>query len=150
MSKSEGYVDKEIISVQSPCLGFADGFCELGKLRGMSPGIPYSIVQHLSTFPGSACSSARCSPNCLSSPTQIPSSIQHPTLFVGALQVADASFQVPLPKSLSSLEPFFSSSLSWFLDFFWLDDVSCDCGSHLTILAKCMCVWTVPGDSPVP
>lgn len=80
-------------------LAFADGFCEPDKLRAMSPGILYSIPQHLSAPLASDCISAVSSPNRLGSPTQIPSSISHPTLLDGALQVADTFLQVPLSLS---------------------------------------------------
>lgn len=123
VSKSKGYIDEEIISVQSPCLGLCWCFSWAKQAKGASAGVPY--IRARKRMPGLSLQQCRVLPKPPCSPTQIPSSILHPTLLDGALQVADALLQVLLSPSQVTVISWalFPSSLSWFLDFFQLDDV---------------------------
>ena len=113
VSKKKGCIDRNYLSAVPVSWCLLMFFVSQVSLGGMAPGIPCSIPQRSSASLGSACSSAVSCPNRLGSPTQIPTSIPHPTLLAGAPQVADAIIPFPSHHHLLSLFFLFSELVPW-------------------------------------
>lgn len=125
--KSKGYGDKKIISVLSPCLGLCWWFLWARQAKGNVTRHP---VQHPTA---SECTPGLCLQQCrvLPKPPWFSHSnpLFHPSSHAPWWSSPSCRYLLQVPLSLSQIIviswALLSSSLSWFLDSFQLDDVFC-------------------------